>query len=100
MGQKARQRPERLSEKLRAIRDALGVSQARMVERLDAEGMIVPGQISEFESGKREPSLLVILEYARVAGVHVEDLINDNADLPAKLPGRVKHETVKRLPPR
>ena len=54
MGVRPRQRPERLAEKLRAIRDALGLSQARMVEHLDAEGMIVPGQISEFESGKRE----------------------------------------------
>lgn len=91
MGVRPRQRPERLAEKLRAIRDALGLSQAQMVKRLDAEEMIVPGQISEFESGKREPSLIMLLRYARVAGVCVETLIDDELDLPAKLPAKPRH---------
>lgn len=91
MGVRPRQRPERLAEKLRAIRDAFGLSQAQMVKHLGAEEMIVPGQISEFESGKREPSLIVLLRYARSARVHVEDLIDDKLDLPDKLPGRVRH---------
>ena len=93
MGVRPRQRPERLAEKLRAIRDALGLSQAQMVKHLDAEGTIGPGQISEFESGKREPSLILLLRYARSARVHVEDLIDDELDLPERLPGRVRHNT-------
>lgn len=88
MGVRPRQRPERLAEKLLAIRTALELSQAQMVKRLDAEGSIVPGRISEFETGKREPSLIILLQYARVAGVCVDVLIDDHLDLPAKLPSR------------
>ena len=88
MGRKARQRPERLGEKLRAIRDALGLSQTGMVKRLDVEG-IVASQISEYETGKREPSLLILLQYSRLAGVHMEDLVDDQTDLPAKLPAKL-----------
>jgi len=91
MGVRPRQRPKRLAAKLLAIRSALGLSQTQMVVRLEAEGMIVPGQISEFETDKREPSLLILLQYSRLARVHMEDLVDDDVDLPAKLPGRVRH---------
>jgi len=91
MGVRPRQRPERLAEKLLAIRNALGLSQSQIVKSLDAEEMIVPGQISEFETGKREPSLIVLLRYARLAGVCVDALIDDDLDLPAKLPAKSKH---------
>ena len=90
MGVRPRQRPERLAEKLLAIRTALGLSQAQAVKRLGAEDMIVPGQISEFETGKREPSLLILLQYARVANVSTDVLIDDALDLPAKLPAKSK----------
>jgi transcriptional regulator with XRE-family HTH domain len=91
MGVRPRQKPKRLAEKLLAIRTALDLSQAQMVKRLDAEGMIVPGQISEFETGKREPTLIVLLQYARVAGVCVDTLIDDALELPSKLPAKPKH---------
>jgi hypothetical protein len=32
------------------------------------------------------------LEYARVAGVHLEAIVDDRLDLPTKLPGTVKYE--------
>ena len=86
MGVRPRQRPQRLPEKLLAIRSALGLSQAQMVKRLDGEGVIVPGQISEFETGKREPSLITLLQYARAANVSTDVLIDDALDLPAELP--------------
>ena len=89
MGTRARQRPERLGEKLRAIREALGLSQAGIFERL--EGMTSASQISEYETGKREPSLIILLQYARLAGVCVDVLIDDNLDLPAHLPAKPKH---------
>jgi hypothetical protein len=60
-----------------------------MVRRLDPELIMHYGRISEYERGKREPSLWVLLAYARVAGIHLEDLIDDDIDLPAKLPGNV-----------
>ena len=91
MGIRPRQRPQRLAEKLRAIRSALGLSQTEMVKRLDVEGAIAPSQISEFESGKREPSLLVLLQYGRAANVSTDVLIDDALDLPAKLPAKPQH---------
>jgi DNA-binding XRE family transcriptional regulator len=39
-------------------------------------------RLSEFESGRREPNLMLILQYARLAKVPVENLIDDNLDLP------------------
>jgi transcriptional regulator with XRE-family HTH domain len=91
MGIRPRQKPKRLAEKLLAIRNGLGLSQVRMVKHLDAEGMIVPGQISEFETGKREPSLPVLLRYARAAGVCLDVIVDDELDLPAKLPAKPSH---------
>lgn len=96
MGVRPRRRPERLAEKLLAIRSALDLSQAQMVKRLDAEEMIVPGQISEFETGKREPSLPLLLRYARLAGVWMDVLVDDELALPARLPSAKKHEGVRR----
>jgi hypothetical protein len=37
-----------------------------------------------------------LLQYARAAGVHVEDIIDDELDLPAKLPGNVRYQGLKR----
>ena len=84
MGAKPRQRPRCLAAKLRQIRDALGLSQSEIVRRLGAEDMIAFSQISEFETGKREPSLILLLRYARLAGVSTDVLIDDELDLPAK----------------
>ena len=60
-----------------------------MVSRLDPEGIMYYGRISEYERGKREPSLWVLLAYARAARIHLEDLVDDQIDLPAQLPGTV-----------
>jgi transcriptional regulator with XRE-family HTH domain len=40
------------------------------------------GAISRFENGQREPSLLVILEYAKLAGISTDVLIDDKLSLP------------------
>ncbi len=93
MGKKARQRPARLSEKLLQIRNALGLSQSEMLRQLGAEDLITYKQISKYELGVTEPPLLVLLRYARAANVSVEALIDDEMDLPAKLPARAKHRT-------
>ena len=85
----ARPRPARLAEKLLQIRLALGLSQTEMLKRLGLEGMKY-ARISEYEQGIREPSLLTLLEYSRVAGIHLEVLADDELDLPAKLPARRK----------
>lgn len=91
-----RERPERLAEKLRQIRDALGLSQPEMLRRLGVEKDIDYARISGFETGLREPTLKILLQYARVAGVHMEALVDDNLNLPEKLPGPIKHEEITR----
>jgi transcriptional regulator with XRE-family HTH domain len=90
VGVKARQRPERLAEKLLQIRVALGLSQSELVRRLDLEDAISYKKISDYERGQREPSLIILLQYARVAGVSTDVLIDDRLDLPAKLPAKPK----------
>lgn len=85
-----RPKQKRLGEKLFRIRKELDISQDRMPERL-GRADLRPGRISEYEQNKREPSLSTLLAYARLAGVHLEDIANDNVDLPAKIPGDVHH---------
>jgi transcriptional regulator with XRE-family HTH domain len=88
MGVRARQRPERLAEKLLQIRVALGLSQSELLRRLGLEEAISYKKISDYERGQREPSLIILLQYARVAGVSTDVLIDDKLDLPAKLKPR------------
>lgn len=91
MGTKPRRKPKRLAEKLRQIRLAFGLSQTEMLKRLEAEELIAYYEISKYELGLREPTLLILLRYARVAGVCPEVLIDDEIDLPARLPAKPKH---------
>jgi len=85
-----RPRPERLGEKLLQIRETLGISQQHMPARLGLLGMH-PGRISEYENNVREPAAMTLLAYADLAGVHLEDIVNDKVDLPKKLPGKIHH---------
>jgi transcriptional regulator with XRE-family HTH domain len=91
MGRKPRVKPERLGEKLRAIRDAFALSQGELVKRLDAGDLIDAKHVSKFELGEREPSLLVLLRYARLAGISIDVLADDDLNLPVKLPAKPKH---------
>ncbi len=92
MGRANRIRPKRLGFKLAYIRNALGLTLEQMIERLNfTETPLYPANISEFESGKREPSLLVLLAYARSVGMSTDVLIDDDLDLPAKLPVTKAH---------
>jgi transcriptional regulator with XRE-family HTH domain len=84
-----RPRPERLASKLRQIRESLGLSQTQMLVRLGFEDTMHYGRISQYENDEREPALNTLLSYARVAGVHLEDIVDDDFELPAKLPGKV-----------
>ena len=91
MGEKARQRPERLAEKLLHIRSTLGLSQNELINRLGVD--ISQNRISDYELGKGEPPLPLLLRYARLAGVCLERLVDDELDLPAKLPAKPRHKT-------
>ena len=88
MGGARRIKPERLPEKLRQIRLALGLSQTEMLRRLGYEGRIAYHRISNYELGTGEPPLPVLLAYARLAKISTDVLIDDERDLPAKLKPR------------
>ena len=74
-----RPRPKRLAEKLLKIRQALNVSQSVMVHRLGVE--LAPNNISKYEHNQNEPPTDVILAYARLARVPLEQLVDDELEL-------------------
>jgi len=93
MGKRARMRQERLAEKLLQIRNALGLSQSAMLKHLGFEDVIDYKRISEYELGKNEPPLAVLLSYARAVNVSTDVLIDDALDLPDKLSTKAKRKT-------
>jgi len=99
MGRYRRQKPERLAEKLLAIRLALGLSQNEMIRHLGLEDTLTQSRISGYELGTREPSLPTLLMYARLAGITTDVLIDDGCDLPVKLPAKPKNTGIKRTSP-
>lgn len=87
MRRSSRPRIKRLAQKLRQIRNELGLTQQEMLDRLgETQAPIYRGHIGEYETGDRQPPVLVLLRYARVAGVPMEFLVDDHLDLPKKLP--------------
>ena len=81
-----RRRPKLLPDKLLAIREFLNAGQADMASKLQFEILshsrrqyeIEPARISEYEKGKREPNLFVLIAYARLAHVHMESVVDDD----------------------
>lgn len=72
-------RYKKLARKLLAIRQRLGVSQTDMARLLKLE--ISYTAVSAYELGTREPDLLTLLQYARVAGISTDVLIDDKLKL-------------------
>ncbi len=100
MGSASRPKPARLAEKLLHIRSALGLSQSEMLARLGESDELFRSSISAYERGVREPPLPVLLKYARIAGVYVDALIDDESDLPESIPSPMKNEGIRRVPSR
>jgi transcriptional regulator with XRE-family HTH domain len=90
MSLKSRWRPRRLPEKLLAIRLQLGLSQNEMLRKLGIQDEFQRQTISAYETGKAEPPLPILLLYAQAAGITTDVLIDDQRDLPKKLPARGK----------
>ena len=91
MGRAKRVMPKRLGEKLSKIRESLGLTLEGLIEKLDCpEIPLYPASISMYESGKREPPLLVLLSYARLVNIIVDVLIDDKLNLPEQLPYQEK----------
>ena len=88
-----------LAEKLLHIRSAMGLSQNQMIARMGLQSELLREEVSDFERNRRVPSLDVVLRYARAANVYVEALIDDDLDLPMRLPASPKSEGVARKKP-
>jgi DNA-binding XRE family transcriptional regulator len=100
MGRGRRARPKKLQQKLCEIRRRLDITQEEMAKSLikhGAEKTIHSGYVADFETGKREPSLLGVLAYAKSVGVCADTLLDDELDLPEKLPSRPKHRKVSKI---
>ena len=93
MGKRARMKQRHLASKLALIRRALELSQSEMLKRLGFEKELDYKRISEYERGRNEPPLAVLLAYARAAGVCVDVLIDDQQELPKKIPGTPRHRS-------
>ena len=90
MGRVTRPQPKRLAEKLLQIRMSLRLSQNEIIRLMGLSEELRREEISDFERGKRVPSLLVTLRYARTYGVSADVLIDDELELPQKSKGRRK----------
>jgi transcriptional regulator with XRE-family HTH domain len=91
MGKYPRRKQKRLPAKMLQIRLALGLSQNEVLRAIGAEDDLYRTNISNYELGEREPPLFVLLGYARIAGICLDVLVDDELDLPAKLPAKTKH---------
>lgn len=96
MGSSTRPKPARLAEKLLQVRITLGLSQNEMLRHLGLADELFRSSLSKYELGMREPPLPVLLMYARAAGVCVDVLIDDLADLPERIPSAPRHRNYKR----
>lgn len=91
-----RKRPRRLAGKLLEIRTKFQLSQGGMIRCLGLEDELERDYISKFERDILEPPLGVLLQYARAANVLVEVLIDDELNLPEKLPSPKIHKGLRR----
>jgi transcriptional regulator with XRE-family HTH domain len=96
MGKNPRKKPRHLSDKLRQIREGLKLSQSEILFRMGLGEELTRNIISNYELGHREPPLHVLLEYAHLAGLCVDVLIDDDLKMPKRLPGNTKHRGAKK----
>jgi transcriptional regulator with XRE-family HTH domain len=96
MGRARRPQPNRIAEKVAEVRQKLDLSQNGMISRMGLADVLTQAEISAFERGVRVPPLPVLLRYAKVSNVYLEVLVDDELDLPKKLPSSVKHEGIKK----
>jgi transcriptional regulator with XRE-family HTH domain len=56
------------------------MSQTEMARALELK--VHYSAVSNFELGTREPDLLIVLRYARLAGVAMEVIVDDQMEIP------------------
>jgi len=74
----------KLAKKLLQIREALGLSQNGLIERLELPDTIQQRNVSAWETGYREPNLLTLTKYAKAANICLSrsplDFARNNAE--------------------
>lgn len=95
MGRGSRDKPNKLGKKLAQIRTYLGVSQDGLVRMLGLSAKLTRNDISKYERGMREPSLSVLLKYARVAKVNMEVLVDDKLEMPRSVSHSSRRSRIK-----
>ena len=90
MKKSSRTIPNRLPGKLKHIRENLRLSQNELLERMGFGKDLFRSNISQYERGERVPPLLVVLQYARVAGITMEEIVDDDLNLPKQFNGAQK----------
>ena len=82
MGHK-RNRPDRLAEKLLQIRKAFGLTQKEMAGRLSTQAgvKITYRNVSKYERDKSVPYIEIVLAYARLANVEMNQIVDDDLDI-------------------
>jgi transcriptional regulator with XRE-family HTH domain len=93
MGRGKRIIPERMPAKLKTIRmrqnltmDAMAKTLERELANLDYKNIkIHSAHVSEYEKGKREPLLPVLLAYSNIFNVELSVLVDDKKELSIQL---------------
>ena len=80
MGRSSRPKPKYLGKKLRQVRQQLGMSQTEMSKALGLK--VDYSAVSQYELGRREPPLPILLKYARLLRISTDILIDDDLKLP------------------
>ena len=83
MGSASRVKPEKLGGKLKSIREKFGDSFTQMAERLSNDKItVLRTDVSRYEKGLREPSLIVLLRYAKLGKTNLNTLADDEINFP------------------
>jgi transcriptional regulator with XRE-family HTH domain len=98
MGRASLTRPSSLAAKLLHIRLSLDLLQNGLIRYLQLGDELTQAEVSAFERGVRIPPLHILLQYARAVGVYVDYLIDDELELPDKLPQKTHPLPLKKRP--
>jgi transcriptional regulator with XRE-family HTH domain len=96
MGKAPSYKPKKLGQKMVEIRRKLGLSQNGLIRYLGLTEELFQGDVSAFELGNRVPDLRTLLLLAKAVGVFVDVLVDDELELPEKLPASPKSEGIRR----
>jgi transcriptional regulator with XRE-family HTH domain len=96
MGKGKRPRPVHLGNKLRSVREQLGLSQNEMLRHLGLDDELTREELSAYERSVREPPLHVLLKYSQVSRVWMNVLADDELELPVTLPSPEMHAGLRK----